>query len=95
MYHNDYKPHDSMSNTKDHHPASTPEQNHLPRTNHRYYLMHHYTKVLQSNLKATVEQYVKVGFDAYQIQDELKKQRQTIARGQLDLLISQILGEQQ
>ena len=60
-----------------------------------YYLMQHRADIIQRELIDFIEPFVEVGFDAEQILQELHYQRRTlITLGQVNSIISIILGEQ-
>jgi len=59
-----------------------------------YYMRHRYDRIL-SELRSVVEPYVECGYDAHQIQDELKKQGMTLVLlNNIETVISTIIGEQ-
>lgn len=68
----------------------------MPHTTHRHFWMQHRANRIQNELKAIIEPYVEVGFDAHQIKEELAKQGERLVPiGHIESVISIILGEQQ
>lgn len=69
---------------------------HLNTSGHTYYWMRHRNMSILNKLARVTGPYVKCGYDAHQIQDELRKETGfTPSLEQLELAISINLGEQQ
>lgn len=94
MYYNDYKHNDSMQSHVL--PAVETKKAHLNTSGHKHYLMRHRSDRIQASLRNFIEPMVAVGFDAQQIQEELHRQgERLVPTGQIESVISIILGEQQ